>query len=447
MDILMLSWEYPPRVIGGVAPHVRNLARALVERGQRVTVVTAPHAGLDAVSDDEGVEVRRVTPSLPYPPDFPGEVLQFNLGLVEEALQLAAGGRSFDVIHCHDWLVAPAGRVLKHAWRRPLVATIHATEYGRNGGLHNPLQHYIHGVEWWLGYEAWRVITCSRYMRDEVCRIFQLPRDKVEVVPNGVHRREFQLPAGPLEEIRRLRVPGGILQHPILVFMGRLVWEKGAQDLIEAMPHIRARFPQTRLIVAGEGPLKDQLQRRVAELGLHDAVYFPGFVAGTNRNRLLALADVAVFPSRYEPFGIVCLEAMAAGVPVVVGDTGGLAEVVRHGENGLRVTPAQPQAIAGAVCSLLEAPDLAARLVRQALREIERKYDWSSIAQRTWGVYREVLQEYASCDWRLDASRAPLEEELPVPISLRLMNARREPASRYRLTGQGAGLGEPFPAR
>lgn len=446
MDILMLSWEYPPRVIGGVAPHVRNLARALVERGERVTVITAPHPGLDPVTDDAGVEVRRVTASLPCPPDFPGEVLQFNLGLVEEALQLAAAGRSFDVIHCHDWLVAPAGRVLKHAWRRPLVATIHATEYGRNGGLHNPLQHYINGVEWWLGYEAWRVITCSRYMSEEVCRVFQLPRDKVEIVPNGVHRWEFQLPAGPLEEIRRLRAPGGLLHHPILVFMGRLVWEKGVQDLIEAMPLIRARFPQARLIVAGEGPMKDQLTGRVSELGLHDAVYFAGFVAGTNRNRLLALADVAVFPSRYEPFGIVCLEAMAAGVPVVVGDTGGMAEVVRHGENGLRVPPASPEAIAGAVCWLLEAPDFAARLARQALRDIERKYDWSSIAHRTRDVYRRVLKEYARSEWRPAADRHPPVEEPVRSLSLRVMTPMREPASRYRLTGQASGLGEPSPA-
>lgn len=393
MHIVMLSWEYPPKIIGGVAPHVRDLSRALVRRGHRVTVLAGAHPESPPVADDEGVEVRRVRSPFPVPPEFVADVMQFNVALIEQALGTPDGGKSVDVVHCHDWLVAGAGRALKHIWGKPMVCTIHATEHGRNGGLHNALQRYIHGMEWRLAREASHVITCSSYMRDEVMRLFGVPGSRVDVVPNGVDREEFRLPEDVVGPLLRLKRRMRAARQTLIFFMGRLVWEKGAQDLIDALPLVRERVGGARLIVAGDGPLKEELMRRAHVRGVAPYVYFPGFISGARRRQLLALADVAVFPSRYEPFGIVALEAMASRVPVVVGDTGGLAEVVRHGVNGLKAVPGDPASIAQRIVQVLAIPHLARRLVERAYRDVERLYDWDAIAERTGVVYERVAEQ------------------------------------------------------
>lgn len=451
MRILMLSWEYPPRVIGGVAPHVRDLARALTRLGHHVTVLTGCHPGARDVASDRGVHVHRVRSPFPAPPDFTADVMQQNMAFLERGLQLVRAGAAFDIIHCHDWLVAPAGRALKGWLRRPLVATVHATEFGRNGGLHNPLQRYIGGMEWWLGYEAERVITCSRYMRDEVMRVLTLPADKVDVVPNGVDPAEFRLPPAARRQVEELRNRLRAAGQAIIFFMGRLVWEKGAQDLIDAMPAVRSRVPGARLVVAGDGPLRRQLMDRAEGRGLGSGVCFPGFVSGARRQQLLALADVAVFPSRYEPFGIVALEAMAAGVPVVVGDTGGLAEVVRAGVNGLKAVPGDPESIARCIVSVLTDPGLARRLTSRALDIIVADYDWGAIARRTEGVYRQAVEAWARRGGREAVDAGPVPEKLPSPLALRMLSRTASVPGRYHGTGGPDGVEarewEPLPAR
>jgi len=195
MRVLMLSWEYPPRIVGGIARHVEDLSKALVRRGMDVDVVTCASDGAEGAEDDEGVAVFRVPLGSPSPPDFVTWVMQMNLSLLERAIPQAALGA--DLVHAHDWVVAYAAKTLKHAFRIPLVATIHATEYGRNWGLHNDLQRYISSVEWWLGFEAWRVICCSDYMRGELSWVFQFPADKMHVIPNGVDPGRFEAPEGP----------------------------------------------------------------------------------------------------------------------------------------------------------------------------------------------------------------------------------------------------------
>lgn len=395
MRILMLSWEYPPKVVGGLARHVHELSEALAERGHEVHVLTSECAGEPLDSQTRGVWVHRARDGYPSTKDFYTSVLQLNFALLERVLNLGAELPGPTVIHAHDWLVAYAAAVLKHAWRRPLVATIHATEWGRNRGLHNDLSRRISDAEWWLAYEAWRVITCSFYMREEVRSVFQVPADKLVVLPNGVKRGRFRRTAGATEVRARYARPG----EKLVLYVGRLVLEKGAGVLLDAVPKILHYAPGTRLVIAGTGPLLGELQARAAALGVSDRVAFPGFIDDATRNALLTTADAAVYPSTYEPFGIVALEAMASGTPVVVSDVGGFSEIVVHGVNGLKAYPGDAESLANNLLTLLSNPELARRLASQALEDVRDYYDWSGVAAGTEDVYRTVLAQYAESPW------------------------------------------------
>ncbi|NLW10123.1 MAG: glycosyltransferase family 4 protein [Firmicutes bacterium] len=397
MKILILSWEFPPRVVGGIAAHVYDLSLALVKEGQEVHVLTAGLPGVPEEEEIGGIMVHRVANNNPEAFDFISGVLQLNLNLVEKAVSLGREGNGFQIIHSHDWVTAYAGKLLKHAWRLPLVATVHATEWGRNNGLHTPLQRYISDVEWWLTYEGWKVICCSRYMWDELQRIFQLPPDKLRVIPNGVYPERFRRLAGDPAAVRgRFAAP----DEKIVFFVGRLVREKGLDHLLEAAARVLARFPRVKFVIAGKGPYESRLKESARNLGIYHKVYFCGYLDDETRNALFRLADVAVFPSLYEPFGIVALEAMAAGTPVVVSDTGGLGEVVRHGENGLKAAPGDTSSLAANILRLLNHPEEGEVLRNLAAREVEEVYNWGKIARQTLEVYEEVWQEYLASPWK-----------------------------------------------
>ncbi|MGB9791707.1 MAG: glycosyltransferase family 4 protein [Thermacetogeniaceae bacterium] len=390
MRVLMLSWEFPPRSVGGLSQHVADLSAALARIGEDVHVVTCAAPGAPEAEVIGGVHVYRVDPYHLPALDFITWVLQLNLSMAERAVSLISSGCAFDLVHAHDWLVAFAGRVLKHAYRLPLIATIHATEYGRNGGLHNDLQRYISDVEWWLTYEAWRVIVCSRYMEDELKRIFQLPGDKIRVVPNGVDLRRYQ-------RVEAKELSRGLFAAPgekIVLYVGRLVHEKGAHLLIEAVPKILYRYPKAKFVIAGKGPAADYLKGKARQLGVEGRVCFTGYVDDATRDFLYRQADVAVFPSLYEPFGMVVLEAMAARAPVVVSDVGGLSEIVQHEHNGLKFYAGNSDSLADNVLRLLIDSDLAARLAERAYRELPKLYAWDEIARKTLLVYKEVRREY-----------------------------------------------------
>lgn len=397
MRILMLSWEYPPKVVGGIARHVHDLAIALVKNEVEVDVITCGAQGAAEFEVDEGVNIHRISMNNPVAPDFLTWVLQLNLNLVEEANKLRINEKKYDLIHAHDWLVAYAGKNLKHSWHIPLVSTIHATEYGRNNGLHNELQRYISNVEWWLGYESWRVIACSLYMEEELKRIFQTPGDKLRVIPNGVYSNEFQNTNIDPAKIRsRYSAP----EEKVIFHIGRIVREKGLGVLLEAMPRVLEVEPRVKLIIAGKGPYLDELRHRAYQLGIYNRIYFTGYIDDNTRNALFQCADVAVFPSLYEPFGIVALEGMAAGTPVVVSDTGGMSEIVKHGVNGLKAYTNNVISLADNIIWALQHPDHTLQMKRKAMEDIETLYNWERIALKTRDVYQQVLDEFISSPWR-----------------------------------------------
>jgi len=396
--VLMLSWEFPPRLVGGIARHVDELSRALARQGVEVDVVTAHHPGApdrEVVAEFPGeagwgggrVRVLRAGPAPVNPLDFIVEIDHLNFGLLEKLLE--EGSFGYDVIHAHEWLVALAGRTLKHGLGLPLVGTIHGTEWGRNGGIHNALQHYIHSVEWLLTYEAARVICCSRFMENEVIEALKVPRDKLHVVPNGVDPERVRCRATPAE-LAGFRSRWALPGERIVFFVGRLVREKGLEVLIDAIPHVLAAHPDAKFVIAGGG-WHGHLWERAAALGVGEKVVFTGFVAEADLPRLYALAEVAVFPSVYEPFGIVALEAMAAGVPVVTSDIGGFREVVRHGETGIHTWANNPESLAWGINLVLSDGALARRLREAGKREVEARYRWGAIAEQTLQIYREAM--------------------------------------------------------
>ena len=392
MKVIMLSWEYPPQSVGGLAQHVYHLSGAMAKHGAEVHVITVGGPGTEPYEENEGVKVHRVFPYSLAAPDFRTWILHLNFSLLEYAFTLVNSLKKVDIIHAHDWLVAYAGRALKHSCQLPLVATVHATEYGRNHGLHNDNQRYISDIEWWLTYEAWRVIVCSSFMESELRGFFQVPADKLSVIPNGVSIGDFAV---------RDKVYGNPGEKYVF-FIGRLVREKGVQVLIDAAPRILAKFPEARFIIAGTGPYEEQLRAQTRERGLEHRIYFAGYVNDQSRNRIFRQSSVAVFPSLYEPFGIVALEAMAAETPVVVADNGGLSEIVEHGVDGMKCYAGSPDSLADNIMAVLDDPALAERLKINGYEKAKNKYSWFTIAGRTLKVYEEVARQAARSDWHTD---------------------------------------------
>ncbi|EEG78070.1 glycosyltransferase family 4 protein [Dethiobacter alkaliphilus] len=413
MRVLMFSWEYPPRVVGGLARHVHDLSVALAAGGTEVDVITVDEDGTAEPEEImNGVRVLRIKPYHLVPRDFISGILQLNLTMLEKTLSLFQQGESYDLIHAHDWLVAYAARAVKHAARLPLVATIHATEYGRNRGLHTDEQRYISDVEWWLTYEAWKVICCSRYMYNELQTVFHLPDDKIETVPNGVDPRQFV--AGRHDSTVRERFAAA--DEKIVFFIGRLVQEKGVHVLLDAAPRILAAEPKTKFVIAGKGPALESLRSQARQMGIENRIYFTGYIDDHTRNALYQSASVAVFPSLYEPFGIVALEGMAANVPVVVSETGGLGDIVEHGIDGLKCFPGDAASLADQVISLLANESSARNMAEQALQKIKKQYSWQEIAGQTRNIYQQVLAEFSNCEWSIPHQEMVAEEKPRVHV-------------------------------
>lgn len=380
VSILILSWEYPPLVIGGIAPHVYEMSRHLQAGQTAVHVVTNTAPGRPVLEVENGVHVHRVN-SYENLTDFEDWVLQFNLAIVDYVTAQLGGNIRFDLIHAHDWLVGYAALLLRQRLNLPLVTTIHATEHGRNQGLFTPQQYMIHSIEHELVSTSDKVIVCSLHMQSEVCAVHTLDKQRTEVIPNGIDLHSLELM--PAHSFRREQYAqeGG----EIVLFLGRLVKEKGVQVLLQSMHEVLREFPHCTCIVAGRGPMSADLEASAAELGT--SIRFTGFVDSLEKSYLLEIADICVFPSIYEPFGIVALEAMGSGTPVIVSDTGGLAEIVEHGRTGLTSIPGDPDMLADRILYLLRDPEEGEQLAEAARREVQLRYDWHPIADRTKEVY------------------------------------------------------------
>lgn len=392
MKILMLSWEYPPYMSGGLGQHVKELAPALlaIDATLELHIVTPAFGAASSYERLDRLHVHRVATTLPSDDRVYDDVLAANPCFIEAAQQVIEANGPFDLLHVHDWLLSFAAIELQEALGLPLVATIHATERGRyRGGLYSDLSRAIDAAERRLARQAQRVITCSVAMQHEVRDFYEVPVERISVIPNGIDgSRLRRLGDENLSEFRRRYARP---EERIVFNVGRMVYEKGADLLVEAAPQVLRQAPDAKFVIGGRGPLFPSLSQRINDLGLHDKVMLTGFLTDEERDQLYAVADVCVFPSRYEPFGIVALESMAAGTPVVVSNVGGLGTVVQHEQTGLTTYAEDIYSLGQAIVRVLTDAQTAGARARLAQTYVEECLAWPVIAGMTCDLYQVVL--------------------------------------------------------
>ncbi|WP_200171845.1 glycosyltransferase family 4 protein [Tomitella cavernea] len=398
MRILMVSWEYPPVIVGGLGRHVHHLATHLAAQGHDVVVLSRHPSGTDAHSHPtvdrtaEGVRVVAVAedpPHFVFGEDMMAWTLAMGHAMVRAGLALGAGlldgpraGAPWtpQIVHAHDWLVAHPAIALAEDFRVPLVSTIHATEAGRHAGwVSSNMNRQVHSVEWWLANASDSLITCSESMHDEVTTLFGPDLPEITTIRNGINLQTWSF---------RPRCRSAASEGPPrLLYVGRLEYEKGVQDAIAALPAIHDEHPGTTLTIAGEGTQRQWLADCAAEHDVADAVRFLGRLDHAELLEQLHAADAAVLPSRYEPFGIVALEAAATGTPLVASTAGGLGEAVVDGRTGYSFAPSDPDDLAKAVCRSLEDPERTQDLARTAHVRLTTEFTWEHVAAQTSDVY------------------------------------------------------------
>ncbi|GGP20185.1 glycosyl transferase family 1 [Thermocladium modestius] len=391
MKVLHLSWEYPPNIVGGLGRHVYYLTKELAKLGIDVVVITINYGYEEVEEEVNGVNVIRVNPFKIKVLDFISWVHSFNLEMLKRASQLLPRWRP-DIIHVHDWLTAPSGVPLKHAAKAPLIATVHATEHGRRGGLRSPESKHIHEWEWLMSFEAWRLIACSNYMRDEVVKVLGAPHNKISVIPNGV--------AGELLDFKvdwSKRRNYAYDWEKIVVFFGRMVYEKGPDKVLEAFRKLLGRRQDVKLIMIGDGPMYEYLANAARDLG--SKVYLAGRLPDEDLYSVVGMADVVTLPSRYEPFGISVLEGMALGRAVIGPNRGGPAEIIQNMVNGITVDPEDSDALANDMDLLLGDEGRRRYIGGNARRTVLDKYRWDLVAKSTAELYAQVVEERKRTVW------------------------------------------------
>ena len=389
MRVLLVSWEYPPVIEGGLGRHVRKLSEHLTAEGVEVHVLTRGGGRTALEEERHGVAVHRVRE-----PEFPRDVTAFvkwvramNKDMTVRGIELGRA-MEFDAVHSHDWLVAETGRGLARRFGRPWITTVHATEFGRHQGwVQNHPQSYIHRVERTMVRRADSVITCSQFMQRHVADVFEIPADRINVIPNGIDPNDLEPTVKDLPGLRRRFARSD--EHLVLL-VGRLVYEKGFHLALDALAPVAARLGNVRFVVAGTGTAEAELKRQARQLGLTGHGTFLGWVGDDMLHALYRVAELVIVPSIYEPFGLVALEAMASGCLCVVADTGGLREVVPGDESvGLRFPSKDAQALEEVLERALTDVEARLQLVADA-REHVLQFDWAEVARRTCLIYRDA---------------------------------------------------------
>ncbi len=386
MRVLLISWEYPPVIEGGLARHVRKLAEHLVGEGIEVHVLTRGGGHLPAEEDRHGVVVHRVAEP-PFPKDV-GAFVRWVKAMNGDMFALGAelcDRIEFALVHSHDWLVAAAAERLARRHSLPWVTTVHATEFGRHQGwVEKHPQSHIHAAERTMVRRADGVITCSRYMRGHVANVFGISPSKITVIPTGIDPRDLE---PVVDDLPALRARYARPDQRLVLLVGRLVYEKGFHLALDALAPVVNQLGDVRFVVAGTGTAEAELKLQARRLGLSRYGSFVGWVGDDMLHSLYRVSEIVIVPSIYEPFGLVALEAMASGCLCVVADTGGLREVVPgDGTVGVRFPSRDSDALVAVLERFLTDDDARAQVVADA-REHVLRFDWVEVARRTLEVY------------------------------------------------------------
>ena len=386
MRIALLSWESLHSIaVGGVAVHVTELAAALDRRGHEIHVFTRQGQSQPGYDFIDGVHYHRCPFALTT--NFVDEMNNMCRAFVDAVLAVEDTVGSFDVVHAHDWLASNAAVWIKEGRGRRAVLTMHSTEYGRNGNRFlggqaaRVQEHERHGT-----YCADRVITVSNQLKAETRWLYEVPDWKVQTIYNGVSTPQFDY-AVDAGEVKRRYAMGPL--DPMILFVGRMVVQKGPDILVRTMPSILRHYPHAKFVFVGDGYMKEDVCRIGHQLGVAHAMRVLGVVRGRELTNLFKACDVVAVPSRNEPFGIVILEGWSAHKPVVSTKRGGPAEFVWHEINGLHVDDT-PESVAWGLGTLIADHDRCRWMGRNGRATVDAAFSWDSIAEQTELVYRSV---------------------------------------------------------
>jgi glycogen synthase len=414
VKIAVLVYEYPPKIVGGLGTYAAEITRKFVLMDHDVTVFTMnDDAGtLPTREIWRGIEIHRplhidVSDSLPdvIAEDIRkwgrgihlfGKLMVYNYlsaaKLVNELIKKE--GMKYDLVVAHDWLSVMGGVTVKRETGLPLAFHVHSTEQGRTMGTGSSV---VSNIELRGANMADMIVTVSYAMKDELIQL-GFPKEKIQVSYNGVDPQKYDPDLVTAEQKKRIRALYGIKDDDLMIlFLGRLVAVKGVDRLIMALPHILTKFPKTRLVIVGVGDLQEYLQNLVRTIRLDDFVRFRfDFIPEEERILHYAACDVAVFPSLYEPFGIVALEAMAMAKPVVVGAAGisGMREIViccGNEQCGYHVDPNNPSDIAWGITNALESPERRKWLGENGRQRVLKEFTWNRIAEKTIQLYEKIV--------------------------------------------------------
>lgn len=411
MKIAYFVDEFPPFFRGGLGTYAKEITQQFILKGHSVSVFSL-NTGDDPTFDTwGGAEVHRprlmtfsdilsiVNPAEMKTWDTNGQeffttTLLYNIlsasKLVNSLVQKEH--RNFDILVSHDWLAALAGIIARRNLDIPFVIHFHSNEQGRNPSGSAT----VRDIERIAATNANRIITVSYAMRDELMRL-GYPEQKIRVVHNGVDAGKYDAARFSREEVEAFREKIGVGPNPMIFFIGRLTWVKGVDSLVLAMPQVIKEIPDAKLVILGIGEMDQMLVQMVRDLHLEENVILR-FKMVQEEERILyyAACDIAVFPSKYEPFGIVCTEAQSMGKPVVVGATGtsGLREQVIPTGNeicGYHINPYDPRDIAKYIVKILKDPDLAATMGKNGRSRVLKNFTWEMASEKTIGVYQELI--------------------------------------------------------
>jgi glycosyltransferase involved in cell wall biosynthesis len=378
---LLVTWEYPPLRAGGIAAHCEGLATALAAADNDPVVLTF---GDERTTEHrDGVEIHRVPVDVPAP-DTAAWATRFGHELTLIASELH-DEEPFDLVHGHDWMTVPAAVGVRAALDLPMVFTMHSTQAGRDG-VDSPYQRGIFDLEWYGTYEADAVIAVGREFLGEVQYTYDVPREKMYHVPNGVQLDRFDDHHHPDFD----RSAYAADWERLVLFVGRLYEQQGVRHLIDAMPAILDDAPDAKFVVAGSGAIDHY--RGLAESRVGQKAFFPGFVSDADLVSLYRSADVVTVPSVYEPFGMVPIEAAACSTVAVGSAVGGMKDTIIHEYTGLHSVPASPASIAREVTRALSAPDWADWLGRNARKRVEERFQWRQLVGDVADVYRNAMR-------------------------------------------------------
>lgn len=384
MRIAFFSWETMHSIsVGGVAAHVTELGAALERKGHEVHIFTRlGNPNQPWYERIHGVHYHRC----PYNPskDFVDDVNNMCRAFVDSFFHTEDYVGHFDIIHSHDWLASNAMVWIKQGRGHKAVMTIHSTEYGRcgnnffGGNSAKVRDHERHGT-----YMADKVIAVSKTLKNEVMWMYNLPDWKVSAIYNGINYRNYDGWIDPASVKKQYGI--GPLD-PTALFVGRMVYQKGPDILIEAIPHILKFYNNAKFVFVGDGEMRGPVENRARQMGVSHATRFLGAHNGWKLVDLYKSSDLVVVPSRNEPFGIVILEAWAAGKPVVASQNGGPGEIVWHDVNGFKIHPT-PDSIAWGIGSTFADFEHCRWMGKNGRTAVESAFSWDTIADQVVGVY------------------------------------------------------------